>query len=176
MKKSNLFSVTVFLLLLVHCIDPGKKKPVKADAVTTEQRLKMASKNYLKAWSDQDSNLLQATAIRNTVRNVNGKIVSSNRTGLAETMEFWHTAMPDFKIVEREIIVVGNRTYTNWTFTGTNTGMLGDHPPTGKKSTTEGFSILTFDDQGKLVHETAYFDVMGTMEDWGYSMVAPIME
>lgn len=176
MKKSILLSLVVFLLLSVYCIDPERKKVADSDVMVTEQRLKMASKNYLKAWSDMDTTLIQRIAIRNMVRNVNGKIVSSSPTGLAETLEFWHTAIPDFKVSAREIIVVGNRTYINWTCTGTLTGMLGVTPPTGKKSITEGFSVLTFDDQGKLVLESAYYDLMGAMKDWGYTVVAPVME
>lgn len=176
MKNSVLLSMLALLLLLVYCIDPGRKKEVAVNAMTTQQQLKTASENYLKAWSDIDTTLMQTIAIRNMVRNVNGKIVSSNPAGLAETLKFWHTAIPDFKVSPREIIVVGNRTYTNWTCTGTHTGMLGNTPPTGKKSVIEGFSILTFDHQGKLVHESAYYDLLGVMEDWGYTMVAPVME
>ncbi len=176
MKKSVLLSILALLLLLVYCIDPGRKKEVAINTMTTQQQLKTASENYLKVWSDMDTTLIQTIAIRNMVRNVNGKIVSSNPSGLKKSLEYWHTAIPDFKVSPREIIVVGNRTYTNWTCTGTHTGMLGDTPPTGKKSVIEGFSILTFDDQGKLVHENAYYDLLGVMKDWGYTIASPVMD
>lgn len=176
MKKSVLLFILALSLSLVNCIDPGPKKERAVNLMTTEQQLKKASENYLKVWSDMDTTLMQTIAIRNMVRNVNGKIVSSNPAGLAENLKFWHTAIPDFKVSPREIIVVANRTYTNWTSTGTHTGMLGETPPTGKKSVIEGFSILTFDDQGKLVHESAYYDLLGVMKDWGYSMAAPVMD
>ncbi len=176
MKKSVLLFTVIVVLLSVHCKNPERKNETNFNTMTAEQQLKKASKDYLKAWSEKDTVLIQTIAIRNMVRNVNGNIISSNPSGLTETMKFWHTAIPDFKVVEREIIVVANRTYTNWTCTGTNTGMLGDKPPTGKKINTEGFSILTFDDQRKLVHESAYYDLLGMMQDWGYTMVPPVME
>lgn len=176
MKKSVLLSVVVFLLLSVYCVNPGRKESVAVNAITTEKKLKTATENYLKAWSDKDTIMIQAMSVPNLERIINGKIVSSDLSGLRESLKFWHTAIPDFKIGTREIIVKGNRTYTSWTCTGIHTGMLGDTPPTGKKSITEGFSILTFDDNGKLVHESAYYDLLGLMEDWGYTMVAPVME
>lgn len=176
MKKSVFLFILALPLSLVNCRDSGRENERAVNLVTTEQQLKTASENYLKVWSDMDTTLMQTIAIRNMVRNVNGKIVSSNPAGLAENMIFWHTAIPDVKFSPREVIVVGNRTYTNWTCTGTHTGMLGETPPTGKKSEIEGFSILTFDKQGKLVHENAYYDQLGVMEDWGYTMVAPVME
>ncbi|WP_373516948.1 ester cyclase [Pricia sp.] len=176
MKKSALLFIVVFALLSVYCMDPERKNTDVVHAMDKEKELKTASENYLRAWSDWDTTLMETTVIRNMVRNVNGEIASSNPSGLAEALQFWHTAIPDFKVVPREIIVVGNRTYTNWTCTGTHTGMFGHTPPTGKKSSTEGFSILTFDDRGKLVHESAYYDLLGVMQDWGYTVTAPVME
>lgn len=171
-------SLVILTLLIVSCKEQkkGNVSHTNSKAVAMDLTIKSASEGYLKAWSDNDTVLMQTIAIRNIVRNVNGEITSSNQSGLAQEMKFWHTAIPDFKVVEREIIVVGNRTYANWTCTGTNTGMFGDTPPTGKKSITEGFSILTFDDAGQLVHENAYYDQLGVMEDWGYTVTPPIME
>jgi len=176
MKKSILLSVMAFLLLSVYCIDPGKNKEGTVNDMITAQQLKTASESYLKAWSDNDTTLLQTITIQNMVRNVNGDITSSNRSGLVETMSYWHTAIPDFKVVYREIIVVDNRSFINWSSTGTNTGMFGDTPPTGKKTTTEGFSVLTFDDAGQLIHENAYYNLLGVMTDWGHTVSPPIIE
>jgi len=84
--------------------------------------------------------------------------------------------MPDFKMVDKEINVFENRTYVNWEVVGTNTGMYGTISPTGKIGHTEGISILTFDDEGHIVHESVFFDHLGLLEEWGYSISSPIME
>ncbi|WP_281540550.1 ester cyclase [Maribacter aestuarii] len=175
---------TTFLLLLIAflsgaaCKDNNGRQAQDSRAIETQttEALKEASKNYLKAWSNNDTALIKKIAIRNIVRNVNGEITSSDQNGLNETIEYWHTALPDFKVVENEIIVQGNRCYVNWTSNGTNTGMLGEMTPTGKKSETVGFSVLTFDDKGLLIHESAYFDMLGVMEDWGYTLLPPHLE
>lgn len=174
----------IFLLLITAFLTGTACKDQKSEHVTNslptempiEEALKEASRNYLMAWSGNDTSLLKEIAIRNIVRNVNGEITSSSHKELIKAMKFWHTALPDFKVEEKEIIVEGNRAYINWTSTGTNTGMFGEITPTGKKSKTEGFSILTFDDSGQLIHENVYYDLLGVMQDWGYSMSPPNME
>jgi len=174
----------IFLLLALSFLSGTACKDQKSEqaqnSITTEismeETLKEASRNYLRAWSGNDTSLLKELAIRNVVRNVNGDITSSSYKELSRTIKFWHTALPDFKVVEKEIIIEGNRTYINWTSTGTNTGMFGEMTPTGKKSKTEGFSILTFDKAGQLIHENAYYDLLGVMQDWGYSVSPPHME
>lgn len=174
----------IFLLLLISFLAASACKDQKPEHVPNslptempmEETLKEVSKNYLLAWSGNDTSLLKEIAIRNIVRNVNGDITTSSHKELIKAMKFWHTALPDFKVVEKEIIIEGNRAYVNWTSTGTNTGMFGEMTPTGKKSNTEGFSILTFDDSGQLLHENAYYDLLGVMQDWGYSVSPPNME
>lgn len=176
MKKSILLSIVVFLPLMVCCVGPERKKTDVADATTTENRLKTASETYLRAWSEKDTVLIDAMALPNMVRNVNGKIVSNNPSGLAETLKYLNTAIPDFKVSAREITIFGNKSYISWTCTGTLTGMLGTVPPTGKKSSTEGFSILTFDNRGKLVSESAYYDLLGILQEWGFTVTPPVMK
>lgn len=174
----------IFLLLAISFLSgtacKDQKPPQAMESLTTEiqieKTLKKTSRDYLKAWSGNDTSLLKEIAIRNVVRNVNGEITSNNHKELISAIEFWHTALPDFKVVEKEIIVKGNRTYINWTCTGTNTGMFGEMTPTGKKSKTEGFSILTFDKAGQLIHENAYYDLLRVMQDWGYSVSPPNLE
>ncbi len=172
MNKSVLLSVMVLLLLMVYCIDPGQKKLI----YIAEQQLKDASENYLKAWSDKDSTLILELSTPDFERIINGKIVSNSPAGLVKSLGFWHTAIPDFKLSIREITAKGNRTYISWTCTGTHTGMLDNVPPTGKKSTTEGFSVLTFNDEGEIEHESAYYDQLGVMQEWGFTLAAPVME
>ncbi len=176
MKKSILLSIVISSLLLVYCVDPERKKNAVTHAITNEKQLKTASENYLSAWSNKDTALIEAMALPNMVRNVNGKIVSKNPSGLAETLRYLNTAIPDFEVGAREITVFGNKSYISWTCTGTLTGMLGDTPPTGKKSITEGFSILTFDDRGKLMNESAYYDLLGVLQEWGFTVTPPVME
>lgn len=178
MGKLTFLLLVISFLASIACKDQNQEQAQESRTpnMLKEETLKESSRNYLKAWTDFDTILLKKITIRNVVRNVNGEIASSNQKGITETMLFWHTALPDFKVVEKEIIIEGNRTYVSWTSTGTNTGMFGEMAPTGKKSNSEGFSILTFDDSQQLIHENAYYDLLGVMKDWGYSLNPPNTE
>lgn len=138
-----------------------------------EQAMKKATEDYLVAWSTNDFNLMKSITSSDLIRNANGEITSSNQTEIGETMKFWHTAIPDFNIEQGTIIIKDGKSYANWTSTGTNTGMFGEAAPTGKSSTTQGFTVLTFNGDGKIIHEQAYYDLLSTVNAWGYSVTPP---
>lgn len=178
MKKLNFIFFSIIMILVFACKDTNsiEKKETSRAENTITTTLKITTKTYLNAWSENDTTVHRLVTTKNLVRNVNGKIVSINQKELFKTMNFWHRAMPDLKIDEKEISVIGTRAYVNWIGRGSNTGMLGNTPPTGKKGYIEGMSILTFDDAGYIVHEATFFNLLGLMEEWGYTMSPPIME
>ncbi|WP_047245021.1 ester cyclase [Maribacter thermophilus] len=171
------FTITVFVLYTA-CRDTSslEKNDLSDNTALHVSTLKKNTKKYLNAWSEYDTLLLKSVAIQKFVRNVNGENISYDRRQLFRSMHFWNRAMPDLSVVDKEITVVENRTYVNWECHGTNTGMLGDTPPTGKVGQTTGISILTFDDAGKIVHEVTYFDMLSFMKDLGYTLSLPVME
>ncbi|WP_339627639.1 ester cyclase [uncultured Maribacter sp.] len=174
--KFNLFAILISLFFACKDTNALETKDILPKTNTSATILKKATKTYLSAWSDNDTVLLKMITINKLVRNVNGKIQSTNQSELFESMQIWHRAMPDFKMIDKEINVFENRTYVNWIGTGTNTGMFGDIPPTGKIGHTVGMSILTFDDEAHMVHESVVFDNLGLLKEWGYSISSPIME
>ena len=178
MGKSSLFLLSFLTLFVFSCKEQKTNSSREsADKLElTDTSLKVSTENYIKAWNNKDLDLLEALTTQNVTREANGEIASVNLEQLSNTMEFWHTAMPDFNIASNQLVVKGNKTYASWTSSGTNTGMFGDLPPTGKKSTTSGFTVLTFNDDGLIIHEQAFYDLLGVMNSWGYSVIPPIME
>tara|TARA_R110002126_G_scaffold19683_9_gene73919 strand:- start:2828 stop:3364 length:537 start_codon:yes stop_codon:yes gene_type:complete len=174
--KFNLSIILVTLSFACKDTNTLDSKENLPEISTSATSLKKTTKTYLSAWSDNDTVLLKMITTNKLVRNVNGEILSANQSELFESMQFWHRAMPDFKIVDKEINVIGNRTYVNWIGTGTNTGMFGNIPPTGKIGHTVGISILTFDEEEHIVHESVVFDNLGLLKEWGYTISSPIME
>ena len=63
-----------------------------------------------------------------------------------------HTAFPDLRLTLDEMYVDGDRIIWVWTFTGTNTGPLGQLPATGNKATFKGVAIDRIVD-GKIAEE-----------------------
>lgn len=144
-----------------------------ASPMVMEQAMRKATQDYITAWSTNDFTLMKSVTSVDLVRNANGEITSSNQAEIGETMKFWHTAIPDFNLDQGAIIIKDGKSYSSWTSTGTNTGMFGDEAPTGKSSMTPGFTILTFNDAGKIIHEQAYYDLLSTINAWGYSVTPP---
>lgn len=178
MKKRNFNLFVIMLLLSFACKDTSSTKHndiLIAENPTTMQ-LKNSTRIYLSGWCENDTSLLQSVTLKNIERNVNGKNNSHNQKELFEIMSFWHRAMPDIKLIEKEISVIGTKTYVTWLGTGSNMGMLDNTPPTGKSGHIEGMSVLTFNDAGYIINETTFFDVLGLMEEWGYTLVPPNMK
>ncbi|MGI9549986.1 MAG: ester cyclase [Aurantibacter sp.] len=178
MGKTSYMLLVFSIFLISSCKDQkwGSGPESIAKVGQMDETIKIATQNYIKAWSDNDFDLMKLVTAVDFVREANGETTSKNHAELNETMKFWHTAMPDLSVFSKEIIVNGSRSYTKWTVDGTNTGMYGTTPPTGKKGDTQGFTVLTFNEVGKIVHEEVFYDLLGVVEDWGYSVTPPIME
>lgn len=178
MGKTSYVLLVFSIFLISSCKDQkqGSDQKLIAKAGQMDKTIKTATENYIKAWSDNDFDLMKSVTSPDFVREANGETTSKNHIELNETMKFWHTAMPDLAVFSKEIIVNGSRSYASWNVDGTNTGMFGETPPTGKKGATQGFTVLTFNDAGQIVHEEVFYDLLGVVEDWGYSVTPPIME
>lgn len=175
MGKYTSYLFFIILLASVACNDHKSTAALNSPSIDSQltTKLKESSQNYLKAWSEINAAILNEITIRNVVRNVNGEIASSNQTELQNRINFWHIALPDFKLFANEVTVIGNRTFISWMLTGTNTGMYGEMTPTGKKCESHGFSILTFDKSQQIIHITDYLDELGLMTQMGYSLQPP---
>jgi predicted ester cyclase len=62
----------------------------------------------------------------------------------------------DFEIGERW--EDGNKLYANWTVTGIHSGPYYDLPPTDEEIVLKGSTVVTRNDDGKIVEETLYYD------------------
>jgi steroid delta-isomerase-like uncharacterized protein len=95
---------------------------------------------------------------------------------LKEYYSYTHKAMPDLHATIDEIIVKGDKIIWVWTFTATHTGPfhtpLGDIPPTGNKVHFSGVAIDRVD-QGKMVEEWVYFNVLDVLMQLGFTLNPP---
>lgn len=81
-------------------------------------------------------------------------------------------AFPDLHLTVDEMIVAGNKMAQRWTMTGTNTGPMGDMPPTGKNVRFSGVSIAHFVN-GKAVEIWDFFNVLDMMQQLGFTLTPP---
>ena len=75
-------------------------------------------------------------------------------------------AFPDLRFTIEDQVIAGEKVMTRWTAEGTNTGSLGDIPPTGKRVQVTGL-ILDRVVGDKVVERWEQWDQMGMMQQLG---------
>jgi steroid delta-isomerase-like uncharacterized protein len=86
--------------------------------------------------------------------------------GFKQLVMGYRAAFPDLHITVDDVIAEGNKVVGRWTASGTNTGPLMGMPPTGKKATITGISILTFA-SGQVAEQRTNWDTMGMLQQLG---------
>ena len=114
--------------------------------------------NITKAWNANDKEMMASGMTSNFTRTENGNTIAKNPKDYAGFMDLYHGAFPDFTVKIDNTFITGNKAYMNWTCTGTNTGNFMENQPTNKKIKTHGFSVWTFDKDGKAIQEDAFYD------------------
>ena len=83
-----------------------------------------------------------------------------------EVMGGFFRAFPDIKVDILDVFEAGDRVAARWTFSGTNTGPLGEMPATNKTVTVQSMIISRVRD-GKLAESWVVDDAMGMMQQLG---------
>lgn len=76
------------------------------------------------------------------------------------------TAFPDLQLTVEDQIASGDKVATRWAAVGTNTGPLGDSPPTGNRAQFGGL-ILDRVVSGRVVERWEHWDQMGMLRQLG---------
>lgn len=109
-------------------------------------------------WNAHMIDNLKSLSIENLIRTANGANQASNINEYEAMMKMFITAFSDFKVTLNKAVVKDNKVYINWTCTGTNDGVFMDNPATGKKVVNHGFSVWSFNGDGKIIREDAFYD------------------
>ena len=132
-----------------------------------EKAIHSAIVNVTKAWNANDKEMMASGMTKNFTRTENGTVIAKNPEDYAGFMDIYHGAFPDFTVKIDKTFISGNKAYLNWTCTGTNTGNFMENEPTSKKIKTHGFSVWTFDKDGKAIQEDAFYDNMVVFNQLG---------
>ena len=123
-----------------------------------EKTIRAAIDVVTKAWNANDKAAMASSMASNFIRTENGNTIAKNPKEYAGFMDVYHGAFPDFTVKIDKTFINGNKVYMNWTCTGTNTGKFMDNDPTNEKIETHGFSVWTFNTEGKSVREDSFYD------------------
>jgi len=86
--------------------------------------------------------------------------------GIKKAVEMYRSSFPDLKMNVLSMTAEGDVVTTHFNMTGTNTGPMGEMPPTNKAMNIEGVDIIKFKD-GKAVEHWGYQEEMKMMEQMG---------
>lgn len=128
---------------------------------------------YVEAWNtgqlDGLDAVLAASVRRHAPSGLN--LSANNLEELKAVITRFRTAFPDGRVSVDEARFLENRSFVQWTFSGTNSGE-GDSPATGKSVSVSGVSISSYEG-GKLTEEWVYADSLGMMTQLGYTLTPP---
>jgi predicted ester cyclase len=96
-------------------------------------------------WNEKDLSQLDQFFSQEFKRRVNNVEIASNKEELTANIQVYLTGFPDLNLLIDDILPYHDQVIMNWTITGTNTGVFGEFPATGKKIKVSGLSHLSFD-------------------------------
>lgn len=175
MKKSLLQFITIIPLALLLCLTFSCQQQVEEGI--TEEEAKAIGDVYVEARNDVNLALLDEIYAPDVV--VHDCSSPEDIIGLDALKEYYsytHKALPDLHATIDETIVKADKIIWVWTFTATHTGPfhtpLGDIPATGKKVQFSGVAIDRVD-EGKMVEEWVYFNVLDFLQQLGFTLIPP---
>ena len=86
--------------------------------------------------------------------------------GMRQFYEMIYAGFPDMKLERADAVSEGDKVALRFRAHGTHNGEFQGVPPTGSKVTTEGITILRFN-EGKVVERWNVFDMFGLMMQIG---------
>jgi len=166
MKKLLMIIPLVILLCFTFGCQQGEEG-------ITEEEVQVFTDRILEMWNEANLTIVDEFYAPEIVRHDCG--VPDDIVGL-ENMKNYLTnlfnAFPDLHITVDEMIVAGYKMAQRWTLTGTNTGSMGDMPPTGKNVRFSGVSIVHMVN-GKAVEIWDYYNVLDMMQQLGFTLTPP---
>ncbi|MCP9234842.1 ester cyclase [Lewinella sp. JB7] len=174
---SLLAALCFFLLAASACTDNEVSTGPEAepDRQALEQTMREANDQIFGMWTETEMNELDALLAPNFQRYSNGELVGGV-SEMKSLMEYFRVAFPDVAYDHEIQVIDDHRVFTSWSARGTHEGNFGDVPPTGKSIETHGMTVLTFDDDGKIVEDRSYFNEAAILNDLGYTITPPSTE
>ncbi|MBA7537311.1 hypothetical protein ES705_29578 [subsurface metagenome] len=177
MKKSILLwtkttYVATFILFLL-CLTFSCQQQVKEGL--TEEEAKAFVERDLEIWNG--GNLALADELYSPKFLYRPIDISEDIVGIdafKELVKGVRTTYPDFNVKSKELIIKNDRIVNHWMTTGTNTGPLGELPPTNKKIQISGITIIKVVN-GKIAEEWLFYNYAAIYRQLGFT-ITPLEE
>ena len=151
---------------------PERHEEMIKNARQMPQQLEELTAAYLQGDLDLIDDLVGPGYVRHVV-DISEDVVGP--VGFGEAVMAFRTQFPDFHVRFDEVIVAGDRIVLRWMVTGTDTGGVGELPPTGMPIQISGASVIHVID-GRFVEEWMYYNEGAMMQQLGFTLAPPAME
>ncbi len=166
----NIFTTALVLLLIFSCDEQNRQ--LKLENIYT----KNISTFIETCWNKKDLSPLNEIIDNDYSRIVNNVTIIENSNELEANMKVLFTGFPNLFVSIDKMVFKDNLVYFYWVFTGTNTGVFGEIPATGKKVIVKGFTIVHFNNEGQIFHENVYYNELDLLQQLGYTLLPPIVD
>jgi len=171
-SKGTLFLLGGLIVLLLASCD--QKKLGRNNMSSKEMQMLITLDTLMEAcWNKKEIAKLELVMTEDVSRRVNNIIVAHNRKEVAANIAVFISGFPDLTITLSNLHLSDNYAFYNWTFSGTNTGIFGEFPATGKKVKVNGISKIIFNEEGIIVQEDVSYNELDLLQQLGYSLNPP---
>lgn len=143
--------------------------------VTPEENNAICERFFQSVWSKGDFSVLDTLVAPDALDHSTVGGLPTTERGSAHfrgIVTMFRQAMPDIKLTIDDEIYTGDKVVHRWTLNGTDTGGVMGMPPSGKKLSFTGTTIVRMAN-GKIAERWANVDELGILQQLG---VAPIQQ
>jgi steroid delta-isomerase-like uncharacterized protein len=136
---------------------------------TPEENNRIAEQFFNSVWSKGDFSVLDTLVAPDALdHSTVGGLPSTERGSehFRQIVTMFRHAMPDIQLTIDDEIYAGDKVVHRWTLNGTDTGGVMGMPPSGKKLSFTGTTIVRMEN-GKIVERWANVDELGLLQQLG---------
>ena len=174
MKFLNL----IFSVLLLFACSCNNTLHDQQDGIAAKETAIKTNLNDMvnDCWNKKDMAKFRTISSENFSRNVNDISVSGNRNETEAAMNIFFTGFPDLRLTIESAVIADSVAFIHWSATGSNTGIFGETPATGKKVKFSGYTVGHYDMEGKFSGEDVYYNELSLMQQLGYTLLPPVLK
>lgn len=168
-----LFSFFILFFFIGYSCN-GIAIQTEKERIQTEQNVKKNISIYITTvWNLNNVEALEGITGKDFVRTLNGIKVVASQNELKAHINVFTKGFPNLEVSLENVYLAEDNAFIKWNFTGLNSGVYGEYPPTDKKVRIGGISQITFNKEGVLTKEDTYFNELSLLQQLGYHLNPP---
>ncbi|MGI9532138.1 ester cyclase [Lutimonas sp.] len=160
----------IFLMIFLFLLSCNQSESA---AEKERKNLKTCLSFVDNVWNNKDLTSLESFFADTFSRNVNSIEAASNLHEMTAIFNIYFIAFPDLHFTVEQITPIDDQLFMTWNMTGTNTGVFGDNPATGKQVQINGITRLDFNDDNKIVKQNVFYTELSLLQQLGHTLQRP---